>query len=192
MPTNRLLVKEETAVYANTMLQAAQEEGGIERVVALRDQLGQVLHAFREDSTLREAMSNSALSAQQRYELVSNVFQELDPLATSTLAIMAERGSLDRLSAVLQAFLDGAEEKLGVSIVDVTTVVELDDELRKVIKDKVSADLGHDVVLCEHIDKSILGGIIMTTNGKHIDASVLFQLEKARAALKETADGGEC
>lgn len=192
MPTNRLLVKEETAVYANTLLQAAQEDGGVERVVALRDQLGQVLYAFREDSKIREALSNPALSAQQRYELTATVFQELDPLAVSTLAIMAERGSLDRLSAVLQMFLDGAEEKLGVSIVDVTTVVELDDELRKVIKDKVSADLGHDVVLCEHIDKSILGGIIMTTNGKHIDASVLFQLEKARAALKETADGGEC
>jgi F-type H+-transporting ATPase subunit delta len=45
-------------------------------------------------------------------------------------------------------------------------------------------------VLNESIDKSILGGIVMSINGKHIDASVISQLNKARQVLKET-DGGE-
>ena len=38
----------------------------------------------------------------------------------------------------------------------------------------------------------ILGGIIMSTNGKRIDASVASELEHARIVLKEENDGGEC
>ena len=52
-------------------------------------------------------------------------------------------------------------------------VVELDDHLREVITKKAEADLGTNVVLREHIDKSLLGGILMSANGKRIDASVL-------------------
>ena len=92
----------------------------------------------------------------------------------------------------MNAYRNAAEEKLGVAVVDVTTVVALDDHLREVITEKLSADLGKKVVLREHIDASILGGIIMSTNGKRIDASVASELEHARIVLKEENDGGEC
>ena len=80
--------------------------------------------------------------------------------------------------------------KLVYSDMDVTTVVPLDDELRKLIKEKTEADLGCKAVLNESIDKTILGGIIMSVNGMRIDASVISQLNKARHTLKEN-DGGE-
>ena len=162
MPTNRLLVKEEVATYSGMLLDAAYNAGGQERVLEVRDQLEQVLAIYRGNADLRDALSNPALSA------------------------------LGQLSQVANAYRDASEEKLGVCVVDVTTVVELDDELRKVITEKLSQDLGKNVVLREHIDKSILGGIIMSTHGKRIDASVASQLERTRNVLTETNDGGEC
>ena len=192
MPTNRLLIKEEVATYSGMLLEAAFKEGGQERVLEVRDQLEQVLAAYRGNADLREALSNPALSAEQRHQLAEGVFESVDPLVRSVLAVMAERENLGQLSQVVNAYYDASEEKLGVRIVDVTTVVELDDELRKVITEKLSKDLGTKVVLREHIDKSILGGIIMTTHGKRIDASVASQLECTRNVLTETNDGGEC
>ena len=79
-----------------------------------------------------------------------------------------------------------------MSIVDVTTVVELNDHLREVIVKKAEADLGTKVVLRERIDKSLLGGILMSVGGKRIDASVATMLDSARTTLKQTTDGGEC
>ena len=73
-----------------------------------------------------------------------------------------------------------------------TTAVPLDDALRRIITEKAEADLDTNVVLRESVDKSILGGIIMSTNGKRIDASVASQLDHARNVLKTTTDGGEC
>ena len=105
---------------------------------------------------------------------------------------MAERGDAELLPRVLKAFGDELDSKLNLCVVDVTTVVALDDNLRHIIIEKAEAELGKKAVLREHIDESILGGIIMSVNGKRIDASVISQLNKARHVLKETSDGGEC
>ena len=190
MPNNRLLAKEEVATYSGMLLDAALEQGGAERVLEVREQLDFVLRTYRGNADLREALGNPAYSPEQRHTLAVNVFDGIDPLAVS--AVMAERGDLDKLSSTVNAYRNAAEEKLGVAVVDVTTVVALDDHLREVITEKLSADLGKKVVLREHIDASILGGIIMSTNGKRIDASVASELEHARIVLKEENDGGEC
>ncbi len=192
MPTNRLLAKEEVATYTNVLLEAAFNEGGQERVLDVRGQLETVLGLYRGNADLRDALSNPAYSPEQRGRLAANVFEGVDPLVNSVIAVMAERGNLGKLSAVVSSFQEAADEKLGVCVVDVTTVVALDDELRTVITEKLSKDLGKTVVLREHIDKSILGGIIMNTQGKRIDASVASQLEHTRNVLTESNDGGEC
>jgi len=71
-------------------------------------------------------------------------------------------------------------------VVDVTTAVALDDHLREIITKKASTELGKNVVLNEHVDKSMLGGIIMSTKDERIDASLLSQIENARNVLKDT------
>ena len=192
MPNNRLLAKEEVATYSGMLLDAALEQGGAERVLEVREQLDFVLRTYRGNADLREALGNPAYSPEQRHTLAVNVFDGIDPLAVSVIAVMAERGDLDKLSSTVNAYRNAAEEKLGVAVVDVTTVVALDDHLREVIKKKAEADLGTNVVLRESIDKSLIGGILMSANGKRIDASMTSQLEAARNVLKQTTDGGEC
>lgn len=192
MPSNRLLAKEEVATYSGMLLDAVYADGGEDRVLDVRDQLEQVLAIYRGNADLRDALNDPVFLPEQRHALAANVFEGIDPLAVSVFAVMAERGDFDKLSQVVSAYRDASEEKLGVCVVDVTTVVALDDELRRVISDKLSADLGKGVVLREHIDGSILGGIIMTTQGKRIDASVSSQLEHTRAVLTQSYDGGEC
>lgn len=168
MPNNRLLAKEEVATYSGMLLDAALEQGGAERVLEVREQLDFVLRTYRGNADLREALGNPAYSPEQRHTLAVNVFDGIDPLAVSVIAVMAERGDLDKLSSTVNAYRNAAEEKLGVAVVDVTTVVALDDHLREVITEKLSVDLGKKVVLREHIDASILGGIIMSLSLIHI------------------------
>lgn len=192
MANNRLLVKEEVATYAQTLFDALYRGGNQDAVLEARDQFELLLKLYRGNAELRDALTNPALAPEKLNELARGVFQGFDPMVVSVVAVMAERGNLGELSQVVSAFEDISEEKLGMCVVDVTTVVELDDELRQFIIEKLSADLGLKVALREHIDKSILGGIIMSTHGKRIDASVASQLEHTRNVLTESNDGGEC
>ena len=116
----------------------------------------------------------------------------MHPALVDVLLVMSERDDLELANRVYAAFDGLIEEKLGVVVVDVTTAVPLDDALRETISNKAAQDLGKKVVLRERVDKSILGGIIMSASGRRIDASIATQLDTARTVLKTTTDGGEC
>lgn len=191
MPTNRLVVKETVDTYASVLLDAANAAGGQDAVLEVRDQLEVVTKALRSNVGLEVALAEEAYTPEQRETLVRNVFAGMNPALVETLLVMAERDDLGLAGRIYRAYDEQIEEKLGVAVVDVTTVVELDDALRETISNKAAQDLGKQVVLREHVDKSILGGIIMSVSGRRIDASIATQLDTARTVLK-TTDGGEC
>ena len=174
------------------LLDGAYEAGGQDAVLEVRDQAERILRIARSNMDLSDALEDSSYTPEQRGQLVRNLFASSNPVLVDVLAVMAEREDFALLSRVWASYGEQLERKLNVTVVDVTTVVELDDHLREVITKKAEADLGTNVVLREHIDKSLLGGILMSANGKRIDASVLSQLESARNVLKLSTDGGEC
>lgn len=192
MPTNRLVVKEEVATYAAVMFDSANAAGGQDAVIEVRDQMEEILHVMNADMDLSQALSNLDYTAQQRHDLAKAVFADCNPVFTEVMAVMAERGDADLLSRVYEAYGEELSSKLDLCVVDVTTAVSLDDNLRTLITSKAEADLGKKIVLRERIDKSILGGIIMSANGKRIDASMISQINHARQVLKDSSDGGEC
>lgn len=192
MPTNRLVIKETVDTYAQVLLDAANAAGGQEAVLEVRDQLEVVTKALRSNIDLQVALAEKAYTPEQREELVRNVFTGMHPALVDVLLVMSERDDLELANRVYAAFDGLIEEKLGVVVVDVTTAVPLDDALRETISNKAVQDLGKKVVLRERVDKSILGGIIMSASGRRIDASIATQLDTARTVLKTTTDGGEC
>ena len=166
MPTNRHVQKEKVATYASVLLDAALAAGGQDAVLEVRDQAERIIRIMRSNMDLSSSLQDSSYTPEQ--------------------------GDFALLSRVWESYGEQVERKLNVTVVDVTTVVPLDDHLREVITKKSEADLGTKVVLRESIDKSLIGGILMSANGKRIDASMTSQLEAARNVLKHSTDGGEC
>lgn len=185
MPTNRLVVKEQIAAYAQLLFEAVRNDGGQDGVLAVRDQLVEIVAALRGNADLESALKDPGYSPEQKAQLVRGVFEGANPALVSVLAVMAERGETDYLARVAEIFENKMADELNLVVVDVTTAVELDDHLRELVKQKAEAGLGKSVVLQEHIDKSLLGGIIMSTADERVDASVLSQVEKTRTVLKQ-------
>lgn len=192
MPTNRRVQKEKVAAYTKVLLDGAIEAGGQEEALLVRDQVERIVHLVRSDMALSAALEDSSYTPEQKGEIVRNVFASIDPVLKEVLAVMAERGDFALLSRVWASYREDLERTLNITVVDVTTVVELDDHLREVIVKKMEADLGTNVVLRERIDKALIGGVLLSANGRRIDASVVTQLENARNVLKDSTDGGEC
>lgn len=188
---NRLVINETIAAYANAAIDGANATGGRDAVVEVRNQMRQILGFMATNIDLRLSLDNEAYTAEERQALVRNVFDGYNPVVVELLEVMASRTDAALFRRVVAQYEELIESKLNFNVVDVTTVVELDDNLRTVITNKAESDLGRDCVLVEHIDPSIQGGIIMSTSGRYVDASVRSQFDKARIALKKK-DGGEC
>lgn len=189
---NRHVINETIAAYANAAIDGAYAAGGKEAVVEIRNQMLEILGFMSTNIDLRLACDDEGYTPQEREQIVRGVFGSYNELLVELLSVMASRCDMNMLRQVYAKYEELTETKLNFNIVDVTTVVELDDNLRTVITEKAESDLGRDCVLVEHIDPSIQGGIIMKTGGRYVDASVRSQLDRARLVLKEKTDGGEC
>ena len=185
MPTNRLIVKEQIATYTELLLEAAKNEGDPEYVLQVCGSAKAMVKAIRGNAELEGALKDPGYTPEQKADLIRGVFGDFaEPVLVNTVAVMAERGEIDYLPRVTEQLEDRISDELNLIIIDVDTAVELDDNLRDLIKKKAEKELGKKAVLHEHVDKSLLGGIILSTKDERLDASLLMQVEKTREALK--------
>lgn len=186
MTNNRLVQKKQISVYARTLFDAAYAEQKLESVLNVRVRLQELCRALRSDSQIAQTIQDSALSDAQKMQLVASIFGSTpaDTLLKDVLGVMAQRDELALCPAVQQAFEQLIVLELKLCVVSVTSAVALDDHLRELITNKVEADLCMRVVLDERVDRSLLGGIILSAQGKCIDASVKSRLEIYRDQLK--------
>jgi F-type H+-transporting ATPase subunit delta len=188
MPTNRMLDKQAAAAYVSCLLEAAQ---GANRVFEDLEDLRAARRAVSGSSQMREFLQNRSIPAKNKKAFLRDALKGMSPEVISTVAVMAERDEIRLLGRVTENYESAAEAATKSVVVDVTTAVPLDDHLREVIKAKLKADLGSDVRLNESVDRSILGGIIMSAHGKLMDASVKTQLVHARSVLSKVPTGGD-
>ena len=60
MPTNRLVAKEEVATYAGFLLNAANDAGGQDAVIEVRDQMDKILRIMNSDMDLSMAFADAS------------------------------------------------------------------------------------------------------------------------------------
>jgi F-type H+-transporting ATPase subunit delta len=188
MRTSRTLAKQIVSTYASALFDAAAASDAVD---AVSTQLDAVVRLVRSHAPLRDALRDDSVAGTQRARVAREVFAGLQPALVDTLALMVERDNFDLLGSVVEDYGRVAEERRGIVAVDVTTVVELTDALRESITAKLSADLGMGVTLREKVDPAIIGGIVISTRGHRIDASIASQLEAARIVLSTAPTGGE-
>ncbi|MDO5044409.1 MAG: ATP synthase F1 subunit delta [Coriobacteriia bacterium] len=190
MKTNRLLESQVIHTYASLLLEAAEGEG---RVVEDLKELGIANKIIQEFPQLQEALGTKLIPSENRNALVNDIFEgSLSPEVKSVVAIMAERLDTDYLDMVAEEYQRLAEEKLNLVIADVTTAVAMDDDLRQVVSQKLQQQFGKKVYIEEHVDPSIIGGVIVNAQGKRMDASIATQLAHAKNVLsKNVSVGGD-
>ena len=189
MPDDRNIENGKVKIYAEAFLQCAGEDR--DKVLEYDNQLHTLVDVCMANRPIMEMLANPYNDENEREQRAEEVFGPFDENIRPIIVTMAVRGDTRLVYRVSKQYTVIAERKLGAVIVDVTTAVELDDHLREVITTKLSKDFGKDVIIREHIDPEIIGGIIMGAHGRRIDASISKQLASARTTLASSPTGGE-
>ncbi|MCL2137245.1 MAG: F0F1 ATP synthase subunit delta [Coriobacteriia bacterium] len=150
----------------------------------------QFCRAFESTPELRMRLSDVGLDLDIRKNLIDSLFKGMPEIILVVAKLLVEREELRLLRLIEDRLTVLIEEQFRVVIIDVTTVVELDDDLRRFIKEKYATQLNASIALREHIDPGIMGGIVMQVRGRLIDASLVAQLTRAREVLISDTPGG--
>ena len=174
MPNTRLEDRK-VDTYAHTLFEAALSE---DRVFENLDALSACAHAEPEFATLLAEMIKQGDF--DKMDRVREVYQNL--IDSNRAAVGSHVVSPDAFTQDVRGLEGG-----GTIGVHVTTAVPLNDELRKLIRSRCEADFESPVFLIEHVDPTIIGGIVLSARGHHRDASVKMQLDNARKVMTQEA-----
>lgn len=99
--------------------------------------------------------------------------------ASNFLALVAENGRLKMLRKMINMFLAVMVAHRNEALCEVITAQPLDDGSRKALMDALKKFVkeGKNITLTEKVDESIIGGMIVGVEDKHIDMSIARKIQ---------------
>jgi F-type H+-transporting ATPase subunit delta len=167
--------------WARALFEIAQAEAAVEKVGA---DLKAAAETIRGHLKLKSALSDPDVPGPAKAAVVHDVLgADVSPVVANAIVTLAQTGKQDLLGRIVEAYETVSEEVRGVAIADVTTAVELTDGLRDKLRKQLAGVAGKEVVLREHVDPQILGGVVVRVGGKIMDGSVASRLAKLKGQM---------
>lgn len=173
------------ARYAKALLQLANAQKQAE---PLRAELKSLAEILEKNPSFKAILSDPAVSEATRDALLKKTFtNRASPTLINFLGLLNSRGRIGLASEIIDAYDDLLEEQLGNVEVDVTVSQKLSPEQLERVRQRVSSAIGRNAVVQQHVDESIIGGLVLRVQDRLIDASVKHQLEIMKRQLLDAA-----
>ena len=147
--------------------------------------LGEVAAAFSRNPALLQQLTDSTTDFERRQALLLSVLPESapQPVRNFLLAMLAN-GDINLLDEVLEELNLRVAAAGGPRpvVAEVTSAVELSNEERQAIQNRLIEQFGPNLDFKFHVDPAILGGLVVRVGDKLLDTSVAGKL----AALRQT------
>jgi F-type H+-transporting ATPase subunit delta len=168
--------------YAQALMDLANERNLVEQfsndVTAIND----VLESSKE---LRAMLHNPVIRPHIKHNVLQQIFaghvsQEL----LNFLDLLVHKGRGEMLHGTIIEFRKLVDTKQNVVRAKVTSAVELSEDQRKAIQDRLASLTGQKVVSSYFLDPSLKGGFVARIGDTQIDASLKHQLEILREQFR--------
>ena len=102
------------------------------------------------------------------------------------LKLLADRQRIGIVLPILERFMELYRETSNIALATVTSAVELTNEQKDLIKDKISSIAGtQKLELVTKTDQTLIGGFVASVGSKVIDASIASQIRKLGLSLSK-------
>lgn len=172
-------------VYADALLQAAEEKGQVEEIAA---GLADLIVYMNRDPDFDRFLTSEGVDDEPRRATLEKLFRGRmsDPLL-NMLQVLNKRGRTGLLRAIARCVQLRMEQRHQEQEVTVETAVPLTDELREEIRKAVSQKTGKGTILIEQVRPELIGGLVLRIGDLQVDASVATRLQMMRKRLEARA-----
>lgn len=170
------------AVYAESMLQLANEAGKAEE---MGRELLDLRQLWTDDPQFAAMMSSAAIDVDTRRGMIKKAFGggRVSDLVLNLLFVLNDKRRAMILKDVCDAYRRKLDKQLGREEVFVTSVVPLTDVQRERIRSEVKRLTGHEADMRERIDPGLLGGITVQVSDQIFDMSVRRRMRDMQKRL---------
>ena len=170
--------------YAQALFDLAQSENAVD---AVEQGLEAVARLTGESQDFSRFLSSPVIGADVKATTLDKIIAEAKPntMVANFLRVVARNGRLFALPVVIKAYRELAAGARGEIAADVTSATPLSAPQLKNLAETLKAKVGKQVTLIEHVDPSLIGGLVVKVGSQMIDSSLKTKLTAMQVAMKE-------
>lgn len=146
--------------------------------------LENVMVAFRETPEYMDFLVCPGIPLSERISAVEEAFSEhLPRYIVHFLQLLCEKGCIQLLGDCAKEYLKLVDASENICVAKVTSAVELTEDEKKRIQQKLEKMSGQSVIMECITDSAIMGGVIIETEGRVIDGSLRRHLHEVKDVI---------
>ena len=169
--------------YAKALFMLAAETG---KGKEYKDALGEVADVFEKNPMYPEFLSTFAIPLDERLNALEKAFSDAIPRdVLSFLKLLCEKRHIGEFAECVEDYNAMYDEILEISNAKVTSAVELSEDEKASLKEKLEKISGKKTLVEYTVDKSIIGGLIVEMDGKIMDSSLRKHLKDVKDVISK-------
>jgi F-type H+-transporting ATPase subunit delta len=154
----------------------------------LKAELADVARVVAKNRELMAGLTLPGLRAERREAVVKAVFSgRVSEWTLRLIAILAEKDRIALLPLIAEAFARAVNDHKGVLSARAVSAVPLEAAQTAALQSALRSATRHEVELETQVDASLLGGVVVTLDGRTYDGSVRGRLAALRKQLRGAA-----
>ena len=163
--------------WALALMELALEDENISKEDIL-DDIKEVAETISNSEELSNVINNPSISTEEKQIVICKLFQNnIMPIVYNFLFVLNLRKRLSIIDEIANEFGKELERIKNITRVNITSAIELNDERKNDIKNKISEKLNKDIICDWGVDNEIIAGLIFNIDESIIDNSVRHKLE---------------
>jgi F-type H+-transporting ATPase subunit delta len=170
--------------YAQALFDLAKGEGAVDAVESGLVAVGQLTGASEDFSRF---LRSPVITADDKAKALDKIIGQAKPHPTvaNFLRVVARNGRLFALPTIITSFRALAAASRGEATADVTSAAPLSKAQLDALAATLRQKIGKAVTLNEHVDPSLIGGLVVKVGSRMIDSSLKTKLTAMKVAMKE-------
>ncbi|MFI3300523.1 MAG: ATP synthase F1 subunit delta [Candidatus Gastranaerophilales bacterium] len=168
--------------YASSLVEVANSVGiSYEKIY---ENLLIVKEIIDSSLDLQKVLKNPSINLQVKYEIIEEVFKnEINQSIVNFFKILIEKNRFDEFDKIVSAYRMELDKINGIQRVDVTSAIELSEEKKRLVVEKLQNKLSKNIIANWNIDESIIAGLVVEIDDNIIDTSLRNKIEKMKSNL---------
>ena len=168
--------------YAKSLIWLANE-GGLNYGV-LHQNLQNVKEILSLTSELYDTLCNPVISINDKEDLIGCIFaNDTDETIRNFLKLLVKENRFNLIYEIIKIYDNMLDKINNISKVEVLSAIELDDNLKEQIKNKLGEILKKEIIVNYNTDKSIMAGLVYKMGDNIFDTSLKGKLDKFKKAI---------
>jgi len=161
--------------YAKSLIDLAAEQNQLETVYA---DMKFIQAICKSNQDFVNVLRSPIIKADQKNSIINSITKDKVSLLTNSFTVLlVKKGRETDLPEMANAFIEQFNQLKGIHQVSLTTAIEISEEVKKSIEQKVKAETQFgSVELTTKTDESLIGGFVLEFNNNLLDASVARDL----------------